>query len=487
MSFNETNKEGIFSPKTISKDASYTIQLAAKRILAQGKIVVGFATGLSNAPAVTQPDIPSPTTLQVIDTIELTTSWQEFDLGEIIANDNYAALWIFALDGPVLLDDVGFVKSCCEPFKIWQNIVDPPNTYVNNFIRAGENVDTALTSGEVVITANGESVLFQAGQSIDLEPGFRTETGAMFRAEIKPCSETPLSVEISEIGLIDPTSKPARCFRQYSALACYGSGQYKYEWLGIAQRTTFPIIPSITNLIPTDQERTITIRVVDIVFNDTVLNSVIVPKDSFHGNFDISLINFFSGVLGGETDPWDALDSSMLGSDTFGYNAYWYKLEFFDRWDIRLHSSESTDTSDGFAFDEINWIDDQCDNYGSGIYYGIINLENCTSTETIEFTATLACSSGSSMWDETNGFTEGKNGQVQIQPNPASIDNSFELEYPTDECFTFKLFNNMGQLIQEGESIDQTHFKLEGIARGVYYVMIISENKILGTNRVVVY
>jgi hypothetical protein len=142
--YSASNKEGIFQSIPIKKDESFNIALFAKGLNANSKVIIKFANGLANEdPAITggNPNIPNPSSQQLVIEYALSNSWQEVRVDEIIADADYSQVWIYAMDGTILVDDFTFFKSCCEPYKLWQNITNPPNTYVNNYIKAGENVD----------------------------------------------------------------------------------------------------------------------------------------------------------------------------------------------------------------------------------------------------------------------------------------------------------------------------------------------------------
>ena len=94
------------------------------------------------------------------------------------------------------IDDVVLMQpglnSCCPDHKLFQNTNQLPNlTIMNNYIKAGNNVDPNYIQGPVVVQ-NGQNVTFQAGNQIILDPGFSTHPGAIFNAVIKPCTNIEL-------------------------------------------------------------------------------------------------------------------------------------------------------------------------------------------------------------------------------------------------------------------------------------------------------
>ena len=226
LNVDNTNREGIFRGISVSKDESFNISIYAYGYSTTSKIIVKFTTGLVNI-SLSGPQflLPVPTSSQTIIEMNLLPGWQEVRVNEFIANANYNQLWIYAENGNIAVDDVNVDKSCCEPYKIYQNIYDPPNTHVNDYILARNNVISG-TQGDVVIKADAETTNWTAKNQITLMSGFSTEPNATFIAEIKPCSEVPMEVQIWEI----PNNNIPQCTRQYQALACFGSGSYKYTW-----------------------------------------------------------------------------------------------------------------------------------------------------------------------------------------------------------------------------------------------------------------
>ena len=84
--------------------------------------------------------------------------------------------------------------DCCEDHYIIQNMTLPPpisffpNTMevrANSYILAGENVDSSVPNGDVIIRTGGD-VTFKA-QSVILKTGFVVQNGAIFHAISKDC------------------------------------------------------------------------------------------------------------------------------------------------------------------------------------------------------------------------------------------------------------------------------------------------------------
>ncbi len=79
------------------------------------------------------------------------------------------------------------LTDCCVEHKYYQNVTLSGNlrSDVNDFITAGSNV-TSGAQGDVVVTS-GSTVRFHAGNSINLEPGFLVQAGAVYTGTISDC------------------------------------------------------------------------------------------------------------------------------------------------------------------------------------------------------------------------------------------------------------------------------------------------------------
>jgi len=107
----------------------------------------------------------------------------------------------YYVDGVALIDGG---TTCCEQLKIYQNNSNlPGKTEVQDYIEAGRDISSLLAQGNVVVKT-GQNVTFQAGNSIQLLPGFVTEVGSVFTPIIAPCHNYDL-YPYSDITAIVPT------------------------------------------------------------------------------------------------------------------------------------------------------------------------------------------------------------------------------------------------------------------------------------------
>jgi gliding motility-associated-like protein len=62
----------------------------------------------------------------------------------------------------------------------------------SHFIFSGSNVTNLKPNGDVTVRSDSKTI-YRAGNEVNLSPGFRTESGAYFDAQIKPCENNPCS------------------------------------------------------------------------------------------------------------------------------------------------------------------------------------------------------------------------------------------------------------------------------------------------------
>lgn len=463
--------EGIFQQLNHNKDESFNLIITARSHSSNAVLHVELTKGLSNAPntQITL-SLPSVSARQVVFNSNLNTTWQTFMVDGFIADDDYTQIWIYATGDAILVDEVTLYKSCCEPFKLWQNVTDPPNTYVNNYIKAGNNVDPSVPQGDVLVTGISGPLLFQAGQTISLEPGFVTAPDADFTAEIKPCSETPLQVFIEEIDLLNNTTgKPDRCFTQFKATACYGSGDYTYTWLN---GDGHPILENYSDQLTTSSSRMVSVSVTDNITSETAFKEIHLVGDFFHGDFSASFTNLLFGIDGsGPTDPWEVIDEDRIGQSTFGYNAYKYELFVYDRWGIELHTDDGMNAAVGFPYNHIRWDVNACADVGSGTYFFITKLGNCSKDQTFETFATLFCTTSEAFPMNIDSLYAMPD--LWIYPNPVQDRATIIFQYKG--LFSLKITNNSGQTIKESAGKSPAEVDLSEFAPGIYHIVIETE------------
>jgi len=97
-------------------------------------------------------------------------------------------------DSATVTVNVDNSANCCPDgvsVEYENNSALPTMTQTSDFIRAGN-----LNDGGGVIVGNGQTVTFQAANSVQLEAGFEVETGGVFAAILEACNAAPL-VEVT--------------------------------------------------------------------------------------------------------------------------------------------------------------------------------------------------------------------------------------------------------------------------------------------------
>ncbi|MGB0430047.1 MAG: T9SS type A sorting domain-containing protein [Bacteroidia bacterium] len=393
--------------------------------------------------------------------------WQKIQILQLRLDDDYDQLWVHCPSGSLNLDDLELYKSCCNLNSTHtdQNIVDPPSRYVGDYIHAGENVISNITAGPVIITHNVDSVVYQAGNSIELFPGFSVEEGANFVGRIKYCNKAPLTVYIDSMAVENPT-----CSTKYSASACGGSGEYSFSWsnnIGDANK------PERTELLSFENNQTITVTVTDLITHETDTRSIFRVKSPFYGDFSFSEYPGDLITPNGDNynDYFMLVDSARLGENNFGYNAYGYKLILQDRWNASWnglwYSGYVEDTINGFSFDELNPPYNYCSE-NVNHYKWEVRFYNCKGDQ-YWFGTFDEVGCGTFPNDETSTSFE-TNNEIEISPNPflsiLQIDNIAEPTVLKIETLNGQLVHTQ-KLRKGSNSID-----LSFLVSGVYSVTI---------------
>jgi hypothetical protein len=92
-----------------------------------------------------------------------------------------------AQGGDILLDDVEITQYCPDPlFQQNKSYYTPEPKYEASNIFAGYNVGAPGPVGEVIVQP-GADIIYKAGNSVSLEPGFSVKPSGNFHAYLAPC------------------------------------------------------------------------------------------------------------------------------------------------------------------------------------------------------------------------------------------------------------------------------------------------------------
>lgn len=379
---NRKNFEGIFqNALDINEGQAYNFWIRVNGLFPTSRIIVNFCNGLTND--TTSTVLPSPSSNQLVLDQTVGLGWHSYFISAFVANHDFNQIWIRADIADINVDGIKLYKSCCDPFKEYQNLINPPSTFVNDFIRAGESIDSSKTLGKVVITNDADSVVFQAGNEIELLEGFETEDSAIFVAQIKPCGLTPLQVSVINIP------QENICERKLKINVCYGSGFYGVKWTPDLQSSGDV---STTNAFPLDDISEVRVRVLDLMTGDSVVKIIDFSDEPFFGGMPFKFGNVVTPNGDSINDIWVVRDTLDPGKQHFAYNIYRFHLQIFNRWGIRIHNQLWENKEEGFSDESIRWDEDLCD-FPDGTYFGILEMENCVHDEIISFIIDLTCPS----------------------------------------------------------------------------------------------
>lgn len=478
LHYSSLNEEGIFRAFEIKRNESVTIRLFARKDAVNGSIIVKLTNGLTNDNSGTG-SVPTPSTSQLVISKSLSSVCEEISAVEIIADNNYSQLWIYGTAGSIVVDDVSTKVSCCKSHQVYQAIVNPPSTFVNDYILAGRNVSSALPQGDVEVknTDQINPTIFQAGNEIHLEPGFVTADGAGFIAQIKPCSQTPIAITISNVS---DSNDP--CHSKYKAEACFGSGFYTYTWSEDVRSGPFD---AETKSIANGAEwfgKTITVTVVDNITSQVATKSVVMPAWlPFVEPIDSGSLAISNSVsLNGDSlnADWFVLDLNRPNTFVWAYNAYEVDYKVFSQFSEMICSDKRTDKING-VWDKFIFCDGlaMCEPQLNWLWYELL-LKNCKSEIIVPgVVSVLNCPQNSSMPSLTDTgsiehlVTVFRDADVMVKPNPfIDIIQVVNLNGVHD-C---RIYDINGRLVYNGlvSELCNNIIDLKFLVSGVYYFWI---------------
>jgi len=317
-----------------------------------------------------------------------------------------------------------------------------------------------------------------------LLPGFVTEPNAQFIAEILHCSQIPMEIFVTEV----PNSNVPQCTRQYEAVACYGSGAYKYTW-----DTDHPehLGSQKTKLLWPATDALLGITVTDLWTNETVTKYVEVKKLPFVGPINVTANNVVTPNGDGINDQMVFIDETRIGETTFGYNAFYYKffIEKYRRIDYdftKIGESKIT----GFPFDEIKYDNlfadgSNCNEDRNGTYYWRLEIKNCSHEDVIEGVLSVFCDfnapnlENDSIKIDINTKNDKlilNNNTFSIFPNPTYNNYYVSITGNNEKSFTLSMCDLIGKKVMDktydGKSII-VPVDISALTNGVYIVKVI--------------
>jgi hypothetical protein len=353
----------------------------------------------------------------------------------------------------------------CDPYKLFQNTSNLPayNRY-NQYIRAGNNVDPGSTQGNVIVTSS-QNVKFKAGQYISMEPGFSTQTGGVFDAEI-------FNVCVLEGQNIQVTDN--LCSYTLTPITSGGTGNFSYLWNTGATTSQITVNPTVA----TNYSVTIT----DNCLGGYVTLQVTVTPH-YRGALEYSLFpNLVTPNGDGYNDLWHLYD---YGKTQYAYNAYSATLEVYNIWggEVWTVTRSAAPGSTGLSETSI-WWDPNNPDVTDDVYYAEITLKNCDQTTTIVGWVQVLGGQGNRIaantvvtFSDTMNYSQGsslKDNNIVISPNPSS--GEFDIFFPneTDKSSLY-IYNNVGEKIREillEDSVRTYKVDLTSEENGMYLIRI---------------
>jgi len=485
------NPEGIFTEFHTTKNNSYNFTIRARRIGAgPSRIKIKLVNGLSNyATGTRSPTIPNPTQQQLIVEKILADTFLQIVVEGVIPDRDYTQLWIYCLDGDIIVDGTNMLQTCCEPFKEYQNIINPPSTHVNDYIKAGKLVNPALTQGPVIIKKQVGMVIFQAGNDIELLDGFETEDSANFEAIIEPCSNTPMQVHIGELI---PLEYP--CERQLKAYPCFGSGFYKVLWSDGIQD-----LGLISKAFSPEEHPSITAKIIDTRRNDTITQVINFVNPPFFGDINFLIPSVITPDGDGINEVYKALDTLRPNTTKYAYNIFRYELSIHGADHFTYYDISSENRINGFADGSITWTENYCAEVPSNDRFLLVVLRmvNCSHDDLFSLTLSIFCPSPPLILQYSNSqeqlsdveilkliplqelltqYTDSLsiNSIFELYPNPSTDFVTLKFSNTNSQPATLEIINAAGLVVKNisihtaNEGINFQVISLEDLAQGVY-------------------
>lgn len=496
LSYAAENCEGIFQNLNLDKNEIINLAISARGISSNSKLVIKLKNGLSNEstgntfPASSLSNLINPSNEQVLLSQTLTTDWETYYITNVTVQQAFSQIWIYSEGNSLKIDQFFVNVSCCKLREEYQNIVNPPSTYRNDYIKAGEMIDMNRVQGKVIID-NQNTTVFQAKNKVLLEPGFEVINGSNFIAQIDLCTNLSTSIEIEQ--------RKSTCEHEYIARVCYGSGFYSFQW----NMNGMEIIEGATTdyrvKFKPKSGNSVTLTVTDLANNSQTTATVNLGYVPFTGDFpNDSFItgNVFTPNGDGINEVWYIGDRAKPNTSVFAYDAYSIDLDIETRGDVIqvvYSKSESDKKVSGFADKFVSW--DGGSNPENGTYFTIAEFKNCYNTKIINQTVMIMGvgsvppppANDSQYLAESgnlsigNNDTSTKNSDLSIFPNPASSYLNIENGSMEMENLNISISDPTGRIIMKDQfktSAYGIQINISSLNSGLYFITLEQEGNI---------
>ena len=312
--------EGVFFDHTFLKDHYYTLSFY---IWQGSQVNFKLANGLVNN---SQGDgtvdsslniwFANPTNTQdLLINYDVTgAGWQLVEIRNFKPLINFSQLWIYtgdSMNAEANLDAGMLIKSCCIPYKEYQDTTDPPTTYVGQYIIAGDSITSSRPVGPVNFSQPWETI-WQAGEAdsnniargrITLSDGFNS--GQNFKARVRDCRTSPLDISLSYT--VTNTQVNGNCIIKLNTIVCFGSGRYTITAWNVKTRQQItgagPIPGGLAfNVAPTE-ETEYEIRVLDQSNGQQIVRRIKIDHCGCPKPKDVNGVNKINDICGVSTAP----------------------------------------------------------------------------------------------------------------------------------------------------------------------------------------
>lgn len=382
LSYDAINCEGIFQDLKLDKDEIINLAISARGITGNSKLIIKLKNGLKNDPkgdpfpASGLSNLINASNEQLLLNQTLTTDWTTYYITNVTVKEAFSQIWIYSLGNSLKIDQFFVNVSCCKLREEYQNIVNPPSTFRNDYIKAGEMIDLNRTQGKVIID-NQTTTIFQARNKVILEPGFEVINGSKFIAQIDLCTNLSTSIEIEQ--------RKSTCEHEYIARVCNGSGFYSFSWNLDGMEAIDGTSDYRVKFKP-KSNHSVTLTVTDLATNTQTTKTVNLGYVPFTGDFpndSFVTSNVFTPNGDGINDVWLIGDAAKRNTKVFAYDAYSIELDIWDRANVKVFSkSESDNKANGFADNFVLW-NGPSHPVNMDVFFTITEFKNCYNTKVI--------------------------------------------------------------------------------------------------------
>lgn len=253
----DNNQEGIFQEGiNLEVGTTYNISFNVEKLGIEIYICDGLTNQTGAIPNISTKEklFPNGTPNEIM-TFNANTGFTHVEIKNYKVQSQHSQLWIFSTSSDNVIDDISIFKTCCINHQVYENVTNPPSTHVNEWIHANPNQPASNTDVTYTIPTQRR---WTAKDNINIKQNFYIGRHTSFNAKLQDCNTISIDGYISALTGAQGDDP---CDTYLTAEACYGSGNYAYEWkingqivctdqvFKINQNTPFYIVLKITDII----------------------------------------------------------------------------------------------------------------------------------------------------------------------------------------------------------------------------------------------